>query len=168
MIYACCFTRLLGSSATKTLFAFVALLFVDSTAFAVVTEETVDPAYLEAHPKQFTVEMTRTEAKDKRLLRFKITRNLTQSRYIVAHCSLGEGAVGAGEAHFATFADASPVTVYFIVPEERLASATCTFAERGFKQDDSGHPVALPGGTDYRIKLVKFASEDSGDQPTND
>lgn len=126
-----------------------------SVGSAVVVEESVTPAYVQQHPKDFNVKIDRG---DDGLIHFTIRRNFAGPTYVVASVAVRDGEAAVFESHFPAFVREKSATYRFSLPVKFVADSTFELSERSFTKvgDES---VPMPGGTDYRFRLADFADE---------
>jgi len=140
------------------LVAGIIALALAGEASAVVVEQPVTLAFLKEHPKAFSIKAAN---QDDGLIRFTITRHLSQPRYLVASFSVRRGPSVVAKSHFPSFAREESAIYHLVVSPKHLAGSEFQLSERSFSSA-GGNPIPLPGGTDYKIKLEDFAPREAG------
>jgi hypothetical protein len=120
---------------------------------ALTIEQKVTQQYLEQHPNQFKIT---AEQRDDSLIHFKIIFNLKEPRYLVSHFTARNAMGILAQSHCPLFAREHSATFYVDVSKECLADSQFTLSEHSFTTTE-GQDVAMPGGTEYVIRLKDFA-----------
>ena len=136
----------------------VAIFALTRQTSAVVIEQSVGRTFVEEHPKDFAV---RAEKRDDGLIHFTITQNLSAPRYLVASFIVQASSSVIAKMHFPAFARDGKATYHLVVSPKHLPNAHFKVAERSVFDDDTGRPVPLPGGIDYRFQLAEFVPKDT-------
>jgi hypothetical protein len=120
-------------------------------AAALVVEVPVTAASLKEANSPFTVEAL---AEPDGLTSFTITYRLKSPEYLVGYVELRDGDRVLLRSSSTAFVREDTATYYLSVAPGSLSSTAFELSTRSFTAGD--HPVPLPGGTDYQLKLADF------------
>ncbi|HLX64866.1 MAG TPA: hypothetical protein VKX17_26575 [Planctomycetota bacterium] len=117
-----------------------------------VTQE-VTAAYIREHPKEFSVQVTKSK---EGLLQFKITHDVSEPKYHVAHLSVVHQGKLIAESSTPSYGQKHGNTFYFSLAPEDIADSKFELSDSilGKAGDEM---VPLPGTIDYQFRLADFA-----------
>ena len=130
-------------------------LLIANQAVALVTTQSVTPASVKEDGSRFSV---KAEKGKDGLIEFTIEYRLPAPGYLVAHFELRDGAATLARTDTPSFVREQSVTYHVAVSPAQLAHSTFELSENSFGES-GGHPVPLPGGTIYQIKLDAFGKD---------
>ena len=133
--------------------AMIVVSLVPGSGSAIVTDEAVTPASVKEKDSRFSVEAAREKSG---LIQFSITYRLPRPQYLVARFELRDGETVLARTDTPAFVREDAATYHVAVSAKHLAGAKFELSENGFTES-GGKPVALPGGTMFRIDLAAFA-----------
>lgn len=126
-----------------------------TAASALTVNIPVTPAYLQEHPKEFSVKV----AKDKNgLLAFTVVRTLREPRYLVAHLTVNHGGVLIVESHTPSYGKKHDNTFYFSVSPDDVGECKFELGE-SFFTEAGGDAVPMPGTSNYQFQLQDFVTK---------
>lgn len=126
-----------------------------TTGLALTINVPVSRAYLQEHPKEFSVKVTKGE---NGLLAFTVVRTLREPRYLVAHLAVHHGGMLIAESHSPSFGRKHDNTFYFSVSAEDVGECKFELGE-SFFTEAGGDAVPEPGTTNYEFELQDFVTK---------
>lgn len=135
------------------LIAAAALVITSAQANALTIEVPLTAKWVQENPKEFSIT---AKQRDDGLVHFKVTRFLSEPRYLVGHFKVAIDAKTAVESHSPAFVRERKAEYYLVVSPQHLKRATFNLGEHGFNLLDK-HPVPWVGGKIYQIHLADFA-----------
>lgn len=144
-------------SVALVLFCLLAVSF-SLKCHALSIEQDVTPAYVSAHPKEWSVKCVK---KTNGLIHFTIVRQLTEPKYLVAHLAVHHGGKLIASSDTPVYGKARGNTFYFALTAEDVASSTFALSESGLGSTIDGKPVDIPvvGSVTHRFRLQDYLRE---------
>ena len=128
---------------------------LSTRGFALTTEREVSLAYVQAHPKEWSVRVTKKESG---LLEFTVIRTLSEPKYLVAHLAVHHGGKLLATSDTPVFAKQKNNTFYFSISAEDITGSKFDLSESGLGGTVNGVEMDIPvvGSNVYQLRLGDF------------
>jgi hypothetical protein len=144
----------------KILFRRLAICFIaatlSTTAWALTMDQSVTPAYVREHSREFSV--TVTQGKNG-LIKFRIVRILSKPMYLVAHLEIYHQGKIIAESSTPSFGKKHDNNFYFSISPDDLMESKFELGESSFAESGD-NAVPILGTINYQFSLRDFVPDD--------
>lgn len=132
---------------------------LSTRVFALTTEYVVTLAFVQEHPKEWSVKVTRKEGG---LVEFTVVRTLAERGYLVAHLALHHAGRLLATSDTPVYAKPRDNTFHFSISVDDLADSTFALNESRLGSTVNGVETDIPvvGSNVYQLRLLDFLPQD--------